>query len=294
MKLLGFGIPFFGALSEAVGTIIERNILRKRKIDSREYNIFSFLAISLLLVPVIILLYLFFPQSFPIKIDSQAFSSLNLLILLGVIVFSIIANLLAFYALKWEKMTEVEPLRLLQPMFAIFLAFFIFSSERTGKTGIIIAAVIASLALIFSHIKKHHCEFNKFAISAILGSFFFALELIISNLILPFYPPLVFYFIRCVGILILGVAIYKPKPELIERKTWKMIFLVASIWIVYRLLLYSSYLSMGPIETTLLFMLTPIFIYIISYTYLKEKISWRNIVASIIILLCVGYALLFS
>jgi drug/metabolite transporter (DMT)-like permease len=284
-------IPFSGAIAEAAGTIYEKYILRKKNLNYKDYNLLGFLAITLLLIPVIILSYFLFPVAFPLRIESLAFETKNLLILLVVIVFSIFANLLTYFALKWEKVTEIEPLRLMQPLFAIFMAFFIFSSERTGKTGIIIAAIIASLALIFSHIKKHHFQFNKYAMSAIFGSFFFALEMIISNLILEYYPPLVFYFIRCLGILLLGVALSRPKLELIDKKTWKAIFSVAFIWIIYRLLLYRSYLSEGPITTTLLFMLTPIFIYVLAYFYLKEKLTKRNIIASIIILICVGYAL---
>jgi drug/metabolite transporter (DMT)-like permease len=45
------------------------------------------------------------------------------------------------------------------------------------------------------------------------------------------------------------------------------------------------------IFTTLIFLLTPVFIYIFSRIYLNEKLNWRNILASIIIVLCVLYAL---
>lgn len=291
MKLLGLSIPFFGALSEAVGTVLEKNILRKKGLEPRQYNLFSFLAISLLLLPIIVILFFISPENFPLSVNIQAFTTLNIFILFGVIIFSVLANLFTFYALKWEKITELEPFRLLQPLFAILLAFFIFTSERQIRTSIIISALIASSALIFSHIKKHHLSFNKFAIAAILGSLFFALEMIISNYILEYYPPLIFYFARCLGILIISVILYKPKPQEIDKKTWKFIFLASLIWIVYRLFIYKSYLSKGPIITTLLFMLTPIFIYALSYFYLKEKLTWRNILASLIILACVGYAM---
>lgn len=285
-------IPILGAFLEAVGMIIEKKILRKKKIDFREYNSYGFLAIILLLIPIIIILNLFYAEKFPILLSSLAFSSKSLLILVAIIIISALANLFIFYALKWEKITELEPLRLLQPLFSIILAFFIISAERTLRIDIIIVSLIASAALVFSHLRKHHLSFNKYAISAILGSLFFALELILTNLILPYYPPLVFYFIRCLGICILSFAIFRPKIETIDRKSWKLIFGVSFLWIVYRLLLYSSYLAKGVITTTLLFMLTPVFIYLMSYFYLHEKPNWRNIAAAIIIVACVGYAML--
>jgi drug/metabolite transporter (DMT)-like permease len=247
-----------------------------------------------LLIILLPILYYFIPQDFPINIDHQAFTPINLTILIGVMILALIANLLTFYAMKWEKITELEPLRLLQPLFAIILALFLFASERNIKLPIILAGLVASLALIFSHIRKHHFTLNKYAISAILGSLFFALELIVSNEILSFYPPLVFYLIRCTGILLMSIIIFKPSMKTIDNKTWRTIFLIGLIWIAYRLMLYTSYLSKGPVITTLLFMLTPVFIYIMSYLYLKEKPNWKNIVASIVILICVVYAMIIN
>jgi drug/metabolite transporter (DMT)-like permease len=292
MKLLA--IPFFGALSEGVGTVIEKKIVMKRNVSHRTYNTFSFMLITLLLIPIILLSHYFFPNNFPVEISSQALIPINILLMFLVIAFSVAANITTFYAFKWEKMTEIEPLRLMQPLFTILLAFFIYSSERQTQTSIIILSIIASLALIFSHIKKHHFSFNKYAISAILGSLFFAIELTLSKNILNLYPPLMFYLIRCSGIFLVSLFIFKSNPTKIKKSTWFIMALVSLIWIIYRLLLYLSYNAKGLITTTLLFILAPVFIYIFSWKYLKEQFSWRNVIASIIIILCVALALYLS
>ena len=286
-----FAIPIFGAFSEGAGTVLEKKLLMRKKLETRTYNTFSFMAIVILLIPIIFIANYFFPAQFPLKIDAQAFTLINILLMLAVIIISIFANLFTYYAMKWEKMTELEPMRLMQPMFTILLAFFIFSSERQTKTSIIILSVIASFTLIASHVKKHHFSFNKYAWAAIFGSLLFALELVVSKQILSLYPPLIFYFIRCAGIFLFSLIIFKSNPRKIKKSTWPMIFAVAFIWIVYRVLLYSSYLSQGVIVTTLLFILTPIFIYIFSWRYLKEQFKWRNLIASIIIIICVALAM---
>lgn len=288
---MSFVIPIFGAFSEGVGTVLEKKILMKRKLETRTYNTFSFMSIVILLIPIIFIANYLFPAQFPIKIDIQAFTLVNILLMLAVIVVSILANLFTFYALKWEKMTEIEPMRLMQPMFTILLAFFIFASERHTQTSIIILAVVASLTLVLSHVRKHHFSFNKYAWAAIFGSLFFALELVVSKQILSLYPPLIFYLIRCVGIFIFSLFIFKSNPKKIQKSTWPMVFGVAFIWIVYRVLLYSSYLSQGVITTTLLFILSPVFIYLFSWKYLKEQFKWRNLIASIIIVICVALAM---
>ncbi len=79
-----------GAVSEAAATIIEKNILRKRKIGFLEYDVYGFLAITLLMIP---LLFFFW------GVSSQALEPKNLLILLFVLVCSAASKLLTFYAL---------------------------------------------------------------------------------------------------------------------------------------------------------------------------------------------------
>jgi len=291
MKLLT--IPFFGAFLEAAGTILEKKIL-KGKIDFKSYNVFGFLAIILLIIPCIFVLGYFFPLLFSIRIHPAALELKNILIMSLIVLLSILANLLIFYAMKWEKITEIEPIRLFQPLFVIVFAFILYSSERQTGTPIIIAAVIASLALIFSHVKKHHIKISKYSIAAFLGSLFFAAELAVSKEILNYYSPLSFYLVRCLFIFIITLFIFRPKFSSIPNKKWPYVFLVVFIWIFYRILLYFSYETKGVIITTLLFILTPVFIYIFSYFYLKEKPNWRNIVASIIIVLCVAYAMIVA
>ena len=121
-------IPFTGAISEATGTILEKRILRKKKVDHRDYNVFGFFAILIVMVIAILVLQQFFPQLFSLKIQKEALELKNLIIMAFVIIFSILANLFIFYAMKWEKITELEPIRLMQPLFVILLAFFMYSS----------------------------------------------------------------------------------------------------------------------------------------------------------------------
>ncbi len=183
-------IPILGALALGAGTIFEKIILKKKKIGIKLYQTASFLAIALAIIP-----FLFFFW----KLDAGAFKLKNILIFVGIIASSIIANLFVFYSLKWEKVTNLEPARILEPLFTILLAV-VFSFFTQGlyeqNLKIIIPAIIASMALIFPHIKKSRLEINKYFICAIFGSFFFALELVLSRLILDFYSPITFYFFR--------------------------------------------------------------------------------------------------
>jgi len=279
--------PILGAVALATGTILQRTILKKRKISIKLFQSAEFLAITLALLPFI---YFFW------KLDSQALGLKNILIFSLVIIFSIAANLFTYYSMKWEKITNLEPAKILEPLFIVLLAI-IFSYlvsetmfERNLK--IIIPALIAGTALILSHIKRYHLNFNKYFIAAVLGSFFFALELIITRLILDFYSPTTFYFLRCSAIFLISFLAFKPKFSKINKKTKIQILGLGFIWAFYRIIIYYGFLKLGVIFTTLMVMLGPIFVYLFAWKFLKEKINWKNIVASFVIVGCVLYAIL--
>ncbi len=278
-------LPVFGAVMLAAGTILERLVLKGKKVGIRSYQVASFLAIVIAISPF---LYFFW------KLDSQALEIGNILIFLVVILFALLANLLVFYSLKWEKVTNLEPARVLEPLFVILLViiFSLFTEGIYAKNPkIILPAIIASLTLVFSHISKHHLKFNKYFIAAVLGSLFFALELVISRLILDFYSPISFYFFRSASILILSFIIFRPSFKQLDTQTKGIVFVTGIIWTIYRVIIYYGYLSIGIVFTTLILMLGPVFIYIFAHFFLREKMSWRNFVAAIIIVGSIIYAL---
>jgi drug/metabolite transporter (DMT)-like permease len=279
-------IPILGALALSIGTILERIVLRIKKINIKLYQTASFFAIVLAMLP---LLYFFW------RIDQGAMQLKNILIFAGVILFSIIANLFVFYSLKWEKVTNLEPARILEPLFVVLLAlvFSFFFDEFERNLNVIIPAIIAAFALVFPHIKKEHLQFNRYFIAAIFGSFFFALELVLSRLILDFYSPITFYFLRCASIFIISSVIFRPKLKpLKDKKISILIFITGVTWVVYRVAVYFGYLKYGVTLTTLILMLSPVFIYLIANIFLKEKLNWKNILSSVIIIACIVYVLL--
>lgn len=283
---MAYLLPVAGAFSYAVSTILEKIVLRKRKIDIKFYQTAVFFSVALLMLPFI---YFFW------HLDSQALQLKNVLIFSAVIVLATIANLLIFYSIKREKITNLEPANLLEPIFVILLAIlfsFFFTGLYDRNPKIIVAAIVASLALLFSHIEKDHLTFNKYFIAAIFGSLFFALELVVSQLILQFYSPFTFYFLRCSFILILSLILFRPKFEKLKLNVGLEIFATGLLWVGYRVLTYYGYIYIGVIFTTLLLMLGPLFIYVLAYFILKERISLRNFIAAIVILASIVYTLI--
>ena len=279
-------IPFIGAFALASLTLLEKLVLRKRKINIKSFQVLAFLSSVIIMLPFI---YFFW------NVNNQAFELKNILLFLLVILFSICANLLSFYAVKWEKITNIEPAKMLEPLFTILIAiaFSFFIPELYERNfQVIIPAIIAGCALIFSHIRKHHLDFNKYFLAAILASLLFSIEMILTRLILDLYSPLSFYFSRCLLIFIISLIIFRPKLKGTSPKIKIEILLVGLSWVIFRLATYYGYLYLGVISTTLVLMLGPVLVYIFARTFLKEKLDWRNITSAIIILGCVLYAVL--
>lgn len=279
--------PFLGALALSGGTILDRIILKKRKISIKQYLILSFFFIVIISLPF---------AYFHWKLLPEALSLKNILIFAAVVILAIVANLFYDYSMKWEKVGNLEPARLLESLFIVLLALlfsFIINEEIYERNlNVIIPAIVASLALVFSHIKKHHLSFNKYFIAAIFASLFFALELVISKLILDFYSPENFYFLRCLSILIISAIIFMPNFKKIDKKITGVVFITAAVWFAYRIILYYGYLIYGITFTTLIIMLGPVFVYAFAFIFLKEKLNWKNILAAVIIVACVVYVVL--
>ena len=273
-------LPIIGAILEAGGMIFEKKMLKKRNLDYKNYAVYEFFAIVLVMATFVFFFW---------RIDNGAFSTRNLSIFLGVVVSSIVANILIFYSLKRENVTEFEPVWLMQPLFTIILAFLFYSSER--KWNIVILALVASFSLVASHVRKHHLVFNKYLIAALLGGFFFAVELVLSKSLLSFYSPFTFYFLRCLFVLIAVFAIFRPSGKEVDKKTGIMFLIIGLVWALYRGIIYYGYETYGIVFTTIVLILSPVFLFIFAVIFLKEKPKLRNIVSSAIIVVCVALAI---
>ena len=275
--------PIIGSFLEAVGVILEKRILKIKNIDYRNYTVFSFLGIILASLPFLI---------FAWKIESGFWNFKNVLIFAFVIFAAILANLLTYYSLKRKNIGEFEPLWLMQPLFTVLLAVLIYSSERTNWK-IVLLALIASFSLVAMHWKKGHLNFDRYMWVGLLGSFFFALELVASKEILSYFSGFTFYFIRCSFIFIIALLIYRPSFKPAKSAGWN-ILLISLIWVLYRAILYYGYGFYGIVYTTILFILAPVLMLVFAVVFLKERMTKRQIITNIVILICVVLAVVIE
>lgn len=276
-------LPFIGAFLEATGMILEKKVLRNKKMNFKNYTAYEFLAIILTMLPILY---------FTWKIKSNAGSLSNIILFAFVIIVATFANLLIFYSLKRENITEFEPIWLMQPMFTIVLAFILFKTERNLIS--VILALIASLTLVIAHIRKHHLKIDKYILAAVLGSFLFAVELIASKPLLQFYNPFTFYFIRCFFIFLICFSLFRPNGKDLNKKMGIIIIAIGIMWAVYRAIIYYGYETLGVIHTTTIFILSPVLMFLFAIIFLKEKPTIRQIISTVIIVACVALSILIN
>ncbi len=273
--------PVIAAVMLAGGTILQKTILKRKEVDVKKYQVLEFLALVIVMLP---LLYLFW------KVDSQALQLKNILIFTIVIVCSVLANFFSIYSMKGEKISNLEPAKMLEPLFVILLAVvfsFFFKGAYESNLKVLIASIVAGIAIVIANVKKENLRFNKYFIAATIGSLLFAFEIIISNLILEFYSPLTFYFIRCFGVLIFSFILFRPKLSKIDNKLKIDLLMTGVILVSYRVIAYYGYLKIGIVSTTLILMFGAVLTYAFAKIFLKERINKRNIIASIILIVCI-------
>jgi len=282
-------LPILGALFESTGAILVKKIANKHNTNYKNFIVYIFLSILLVSLP---LLFFFW------RVEPGATDLGNLILLAVIVIVSIFANLFIFYSLKREDLSELQPIRLTTPLFTILfvfiLSFFfeVYASER--NYSILILALVASLALVLAHVKKDHIVFNKYSITALVGSILFAIEMTLSKPILFFYSPITFYFIRSLWIFIITWTIFHPKLSALTRKTKVMIFILSILAVSFRVILYYGFLTIGVIFTTTIFILAPVLTYVFAAIFLKEKITKRQIISSIVIVACVIAAIIIG
>ena len=274
-------VAFLGAFLDSILSVIDKKIIKSR-INFRNYIVYIFLSIVIFSLPLVFFFWSVSPEALELK---------NLIIFMIIVIISIFANFFVFYSLTREDLSEIQPIRLTTPLFIILLSFifsFFFSVyENERNYSIIILSLIASISLIVAHTKRDHLYFNKYALSAVIGSFFVAFELVLSKFLLNYYNPITLYFLRSLWILIITWAVFHRKLSSIKGKTKFLILLLGIMAVFMRVILYYGYQKLGIVFTTTIFVSSSIFIYIFAWIYLKEKVTLRQIISSIIILICV-------
>jgi len=271
--------PFIAALTQVGGILIDKITLTRRQVETRVY-------IPILFLFLVLSTGILFP--FLGKVSIEAFSLRYILLFILMIAIAIIWNIFYYKGVQAEKVHEYELIIMFQPILTIILAALIFQGER--NIHIFIAAAIASIALIVSHIKKQHFELSPGAWKLVWAVIFMSIELIILKLLLNFYSPVALYFFRTGILFIFFYLFYRPSINKIGNTNLYFILSSAILGTAQMITKFYGFDKYGVVYTSLILIVSPIIVYVISTIFLHEKLKPRMVASFLVILGCIVYA----
>lgn len=224
---------------------------------------------------------------------SEALSSIQplLLVALSTVVW-LLTNMIFYHALAHDRLAELQTFDLLRYPLVIVMASIYFSDERNFTH--LILALIAAVAVAWSrwdgkhfHVSSHTLLF--FAASVILSP----ISVYLTKLVLQRWHPALFQLVRS------GVGAVVATPLLLHtRRKEAFSFVAPSYFLIMSTLLstaaliifYASYQRSGVVFTTLVELLQPSLVYLAAVAFFRERPTWKQSTAFVVVLACVGAA----
>ena len=265
---------FLAVLSDAFNLILTKTVFnRLPKISLRSFIWLGFATIVLVNLAVA-------PFFASFNFSLLTWRILGLVLLLGGV--ATLNNFLFYYSLKFEKIGKIEPFLLFTPLITTLVAGLVFPDERYWP--LFIATGLAGLVLAWAHLDKGTKIRLNLPILALFGYLtLYALEAILAKQLLAVFSPQAVYLVRTAVVLLLVLLFIKPKTSELHLEQMPYFIAVAVLAVWQSTLLYTAYKMQGVAETIFAFTLAPVFIYGFSILFLKEKVFWKDLMASLIV-----------
>lgn len=275
--------PFIAAFAQAGGIIVDKIILTRRQVSLHVFVPAVFLFLFLLTM-------LFMP--FLGRVSPDIFQTKYILIFCAMIVSAIIWNIYYYRGVQTEKVHEFEMIMMLQPLITVLMATIFLKGER--NINLEIAAIIASLALIAAHLNRRHLEFSDGVWGLLLAVVFTSIEIILIKLLLDVINPVALYAVRTGILFVFFYLFYHPDlTKMSEKNVW-LVLLTSAIGMTQMIMKFYGFTQYGVIYTSLILIMAPVLVYLISTTFLHERMKPRAIMSAIVILVAIVYASVVS
>lgn len=272
---MNFIFPTLAAVLQASSFTLDKVILSIRRVNYKTYIGVSFPLVFL----ITLIIFAIFRPPFSLHLFLE--SPWWLIILL--IAMTIGTNLIFYRALSHDLLGEIQTLDLFHNIPIIIFSSIIFADER--NFFVIIPALIASLAIIWSHWERHHFKIAKYTLPFLIWMITVApLHASIYKILLVQWSPISLELIRSGAVaLILGPLFFKYAKK-VPLKAFNLLLFTNIFTSIAWILYYFSYQRSGIVYTVLLFSLQPLLVYFASLFFLKEKFQWKKAVAFIVVL----------
>lgn len=222
------------------------------------------------------------------RINMAAFNDWRyIVLLLAMLLVATVWNILYYKGIQQENLHEFELIMLLSPLATVVLATVLLPAERNA--GIFIPALIASVVLIVTRFRKHHATLGKAAWRTIIAMLLLSFESILIKELLTMFSPVSLYFIRTAMLALVFVFFYRPKIFAMPKRAFTLIVLSAVFGVIQMVLKFYGLRSLGVVETTMILIMGPFLVYMLSAVIFKESIYKRDLFATAVVAACILY-----
>lgn len=279
-----FITPVISAILQASSQTIDKITLNIKKVTYKNYTVISF---PLIFIFNLIIFLIFRPE-----LSLNLFHGIFLPLIIISVALGVGTNIIYYKALKNEKLGEMQTIGLLNRVPLILFAGIFFIDERNPLT--IALALVAALAIIWSHWEKHHFHLAKRTWPFLIWTLAIApFGGLIAKKLLEIWNPISLQLVISAAEAIFFLILFSKSIGKTPRKAIPFLIatnLLTSIaWILY----FFSYQSQGIVFTVLVFSIQPLLTYFASLFLLKEKPHWKKITAFIIVLASIAISQIF-
>ncbi|MDD3481216.1 MAG: DMT family transporter [Patescibacteria group bacterium] len=274
---------FLAALGNVADVVQGKYILSKERMPFKAYvtlqNFFIFI--------VMIVMFYFWGE-----IDFAAIDTWHYFVLGIIVIIAFAYNYLFAYAMKKGKVCDVEPIAMTYPLLTMILVVTFYPDERNWM--ILIPALVAGTALAYSRIERHHLKINKYSLAIMGFAILIAIEQNLAKYMLEVFSPVAFYTIRIGFMSTLFLLFVRPSLKKVDLKLSGHVFLNGTIIAIEYVLSYIAIKEIGLVTTSLIMLLAPVLILIISNFLFEEKTTLKKAIADAVILICIATAILIK
>lgn len=275
---MGIIYVILSILSESTGKTIDKMNFSKNKIMPRQLVLLIFSVMTLVLSILIL----------ATNPETPRYTISSILLVSGVILISFVSNMFEFKSLKMINLSLREPVNNFKPVLSGVLAYLVFPEDR--NLGIIVAFLLASIVLSWSVYPSMRRYKNRNGLKLVLASVSVKATLpILYGLLLVYFTPEYVTLFRAAGISILVLA-FMPRKQLKGLGGIKL-KLGLSSGVVYATGTVASLYAiatLGVATTMLLSLAGPAIRYVSARFILKEVVTKRQVLSSLLILLIIG------
>ena len=277
-------LPLISSILQAGAFTLDKVTLSLRNITYRTYIGVGF---PIYWAVVLVIFLVVQPPLFPTMDETMW------LLLLAAIAFNFGNNIIYYRALDRDRLGELQTIDLFRTIPIILVTSFLFADERNPI--IVIAALVASLAIIWSHWQNHHFAIRKNTLQFLAWGLVSApLGASVAKILLRTWNPVSLWLVEDAVISVLAIALYHNEFKKTSRRLLLYLTLISILsatgWILYGY----SYQQLGVVYTTLVFSLHPMLVYLASIFFLKEKPHWKKSAAFAIVLASIAAAQIFG